>query len=538
MIQMSENTYIDFESDQKLERELNCGRSLIQKPMFTIGDGCWSSSFLETASKCDSLTWDPAAMLSFLSFGYMTGNRTMFREVTCSPWMSNLSADGDIVPQAIPEHGFHKMSPVGIAQQLLVRLENEAEKACAGHERVYILTSGGLDSRIVAGIVKRLLDQGRINSEVLAVTWGRSGSRDVEIGKAVAGKLGFAWKQLELSESHLEENIEACALDLGALVSPVHLHRMTWFRDQEPGGIVLAGSYGDSVGRCEFSGKTVLDLPKQQTRNRLGLLHLSAVNSGNIQLEKDWAQFRSRLKRRPEYAIRECEEQGNYMRRMISQAMSIIDGPNKLYQMFTAPDVFGFMWSIHPCYRDDQPYAELLELLGHDLARLPWARTNKPLRRTDGIQIECPVNKYHDYSNWGRSLLMQNFDLRDHIDWLAETGLFDPRRINELCNAVVNQEDTHMSLYMATNLTSWTLSLRKMVDALRVAPIRFSNEQIEGSPTDNLNGHPGGFLQQLPLLPMAKRILNRAHRMTSRQIALLRYPPIMSPSDGPIYPEN
>ena len=105
------------------------------------------------------------------------------------------------------------------------------------------------------------------------MTWGRSGSHDVEIVKVVAEKLNSSWTHLDLGPDNLVQNIDDVASQLGALVSPIYLYRMMWFRDLPAGALVLGGSYGDSVGRAEFSGRTVLELLPYQSSNLFGLLN-------------------------------------------------------------------------------------------------------------------------------------------------------------------------------------------------------------------------------------------------------------------------
>ena len=58
-------------------------------------------------------------------------------------------------------------------------------------EEVYVLLSGGLDSRIAAGVLKYLCDNGELKSVPKAVSWGLEDSRDVVYAKGIAEKLNF-----------------------------------------------------------------------------------------------------------------------------------------------------------------------------------------------------------------------------------------------------------------------------------------------------------------------------------------------------------
>src|SRR3989442_721563 len=68
--------------------------------------------------------------------------------------------------------------------------------------------------------------------------------------------------------------------------------------------------------------------------------------------------------------------------------MSVINHFCSVYQMFTDPRVYSYMWSLHPSLCVDEVYAVLLGRLHPNLARLPWARTNRALRgRTEGTRL-------------------------------------------------------------------------------------------------------------------------------------------------------
>ena len=232
---------------------------LFQMPQYCGSDGVWTADFFEAASSCDQQNWDPAALLSCVSLGYVCGDKTLLKEVRRQPWLSGFDK-GEIQLSDVPQHGFRKQSPQEIGDEMIRLLEAEAELACRGKANVFVLTSGGLDSRIVAGVIKRLKDQQRIKGDIHSVTWGRRGSRDVAIGKVVADSLGFNWTHLDLAPEHFYENISVAADELGGLISPINLHRMKWFHSLSENDLVLAGSYGDSIGRSEFSGRTVFCL--------------------------------------------------------------------------------------------------------------------------------------------------------------------------------------------------------------------------------------------------------------------------------------
>ena len=504
---------------------------LFQSPRYTNGDGRWSNEYLDVAIRCDSLTWDPAALLSYLSYGYVSCDRTLFQEVKRQPWLSKISDNGQVVNEPIPEHGFYEATPRTVASRLLERLKNEAENACKGFSNIYLLTSGGLDSRIVAGVIRQLLNEGRINAQIHSVTWGMDGSRDVEIGRAVAQKLDFPWKQLRLEADHLREGVELVGQQLGALVSPVHVHRMEWFRNLPSGGIVLGGSYGDSVGRAEFSGRTVLELLPYRSINSFGLLREECAKSGAKLLDSDWREYRSRFDNRPEYAIRECEHQAHYMRGLIAQTMSIINNSCQLYQMFTAPEVYSFIWSIHPAFRNDKPYGELLKMLGNELHLLPWARTNRPVVSGAGIKIKASLEQYHDYPKWIRSHLLPLAKEKCFGDWLESTQVFDPSALRRLTNDLSASEVPSYELKNKGNCLAWLLALKNMEQ---------STSPMKPSSPPNLVGDESAKIipaerptssirKKLREIPVALKVARSARKWKRRRESIKSFPPIKLP---------
>lgn len=507
---------------------LETERHLFQAPFYTIGDGYWSANFNEIARRSPSLTWDPAGILSYLTYGYVSGNRTLFREIKRQPWVSSIDQHGEIQLAAPKPHDFYRMPAKQIGARLLELLENEAEVVCKGRSEVYVLTSGGLDSRIVAGVVRRLIDQKRIDSKIHAVTWGREGSRDVEIGRIVAERLNFDWKHLPLGPGNFLKNIDHAAEELGAMVSPVHLHRMMWFRQQPQGGLVLGGSYGDSVGRAEFSGRTVLELLPYQAHNSFGLLNTRSMAEGKQKLEDDWKEFRNRLGDTPGYGVRECEFQAHYMRGLIAQTMSVVNGPCQLYQMFTSPEVYGFMWSVHPSFRDDRPYAHVLRQLGNDLHELPWARTNRSLGTGKTVPVDARHKQYYDYVKWTRENVLPSIDESDFTNWLIETKLFDEPAVKNTLE-LARSSNVPWATRQSTSMIVWMIALRKLVDSLGIHPVVEFDQSVDVPPS--YSGEETKFSMitrlrhNLREIPWALSTARSLRKWVRRRKAILQYPP-------------
>ena len=410
---------------------------LYQCPLYRAGSGPWRSSFPDAVDDAPELvSWDPAAILSIMAFNYACGDRTLLKEVRRLPWLSRIGADGDPEIETIPRHGLAWRSPAEIARGLYRRLRVEAARVCKGRENLYILLSGGLDSRIVAGVLAKLQGDGELEASPICVTWGLEGSRDVVYGRRVAEILGFEWVHVDIGPGDLLENTLELGVFNGALVSPVHLHCMGWFKRVPRCSLVLAGSYGDSVGRAEYSGRHVAQLTYLRPSNPFALIRKEALQEAYHGIMEDFSALMDRNPGVPRYVHCEHQMQGHYMRNMIAHAMSSIEKYCDIYQMFCDPEVYAYMWSIHPAARRSRTYAELLELLDPRLARLPWARTNRaPRGRTIGAQ-EGLRREFHSWVEWISGPLFE--ELRDLVDpeWLESTGIFNAKKVQALCSIV------------------------------------------------------------------------------------------------------
>jgi asparagine synthase (glutamine-hydrolysing) len=208
---------------------------LYAPPRYRASDGSWYDAHAEAVRHSDeSLTWDPAAVLSLLSFHYVCGDRTLMREIRRRPWLSSIGPEGDARLEPIPPHDTIWQSTERSAARLGSLLCDEALGVCQGRAEIYVLLSGGLDSRVVAGSMARAVREGGLDVRPVAVTWGLTDSRDYAYARAAAELLGFEWLHLDLEPRHLRENVSDAAALLGCLVSPLHLHRMTWFANVSP----------------------------------------------------------------------------------------------------------------------------------------------------------------------------------------------------------------------------------------------------------------------------------------------------------------
>ena len=375
---------------------------------------------------------DPVACLGLFNFNYPLGDRTLIEGLKRIPWHSTLNGSGMIERNPPIPHGHRLAEPTEIATSLLDCLQEEISTYLDGHKRVWILLSGGLDSRITVGVVKKI--QNDFSADIHAVTWGMENSRDVVYARQIAERFGWEWHHLHYDEKTLWENLRIAAEWGGGEVAGIHLHceeqlgNLVSLED-----VVIASSWGDSIGRAEFSGHHLLHITIPPIVNKYWLIHRSLFEdclrlaAADRQLawctEPDWSK----------HVITELDNQENYMRRMISHAMNYIRRFCHLEQTFTGERTVKTMWSYSPICRQAEVYFLLLKKLDPLLCELPWARTgvapNGNVEKDDSLKTT-----YHEWGRWLRQ--GRHKDLKNLIcdSGLPSLGIFNMSQVRQCYN--------------------------------------------------------------------------------------------------------
>ena len=512
---------------------------LFQTIKYRRGNGLWRSSFKDVIlDSNESLSWDVSGLLGILSFGYACSDRTVFNEIKRQPWLSDISNNGNISLASLPEHGFLWKNPKDIAMEFRRRLFKEAASAIQQKDNVYLLLSGGMDSRVIAGVVYELFTSGFMKNKPIAVTWGLDNSRDVYYGKQIAKMLGFDWTHIPFSEQHLASNIKNLSFDLAAQVSPINCHRMDWFSNVPSNSIVLAASYGDMVGRGEFSGKHLLELDYLKPDNKLNLMSSGVYSKALQGLNADLNEFRKRFAGQHKYIVCEHEMHCHYTRGMLAQTMSIINNWCSVYQMFTHPDVYGYIWSIHPGLRGDRLYHYLLESIDSRLSQMPWARTNRALLGASTGTQRGLCKNFHEYPQWISGPLFKMIDEYVDPDWFSEQIGFNKQAVGNLRDLVSSDPDgTGVYGRLPHEKWVWLASLRILDQHLKQLK---ANIQESVKCTEEINvsesNHSLTFKTSMknllikikPLYSLVKIYRNRLHKL--RRLWLIHrakylYPP-------------
>jgi len=409
----------------------------------------------------DPVELDPAAVVCKTGMRYLLGDRTLIRNVRRAPWMARLHDNGTWEPVELPNHGMARPEPVEFVPRLIEALLKEADSYVGHLETVGILLSGGMDSRVTAGVLRQLQLTAGVPNRVVAITWGREDSRDVIYAGRIARLFNWEMIHFPLDANTLAENIEIAGL-AGAEVAPFHLHAMPKVAQLKGIDAIIASSYGDSVGRAEFSGRKITNLkpilPKKI--DPFGLLRHSALRD-SLDLLKEDASLSIPFSGNA-YTVRrhEVDQEMHYMRRMLQSCMLHIAKRIPLYQMFTAPEVFGLMWDLDPAVRDNSWYEHLLHQLPGDLLDIPWARTGRPYMQSSGKSDGLPKLN-HAYGTWLREDLRELIVTSVNSDVIRGMGLFNDAALGNALK--IWEKSTTKSTNSLDEFMSWLASLHVFI---------------------------------------------------------------------------
>jgi asparagine synthase (glutamine-hydrolysing) len=252
----------------------------------------------------------------------------------------------------------------------------------------------------VAGILDFLIKEKKIKAKkVVAYTWGNDNCRDVVYAKQISQRLDWEWKHFVVEHDDIKKNFKISA-EQGCEYSGIHLHGIPKIALEQEVDLILAGSYGDSIGRAEYSGKHVKHIkPLNFLFYNFGsLLNYKCYKNVSSEVKSEIGKYHKLFPREKKYQQLELDYQLHYMRRMLNPCMAVINQKTPLFQVFTSPEVFGFMWSLNPEMRNNNIYTHLMEKFKTKLNDIPWSRTGKMFNSKIGVSdnYEKKTNSYSE----------------------------------------------------------------------------------------------------------------------------------------------
>jgi hypothetical protein len=405
---------------------------------------------------------DIIAVIELLNKNYILGDRTMVEGIRRSPWMSRPNKEcNDWVKSEVPIHSNLEIDEKEIARELFDRISEEIVEYIGNKKNIGILLSGGMDSRIVAGVLDYLINTQRLNNlSICALTWGDINSRDVVYAKKIAKRLNWDWKHYIVNAENLLENISETSIR-GAEYSPIHLHALPQIKKDIHLDCILAGSYGDSIGRGEYFGLKINDLKPigDKFKNYGGILKDNLYKEFNNSWKVDIEEYHQKFPKSFNNGKLEQDYQLHYMRRMLNPCMEVIGDSTKFYQVFTKPDVFGYMWSINSKKRNNTIYKYMMELFCTNLRDIPWARTGVIYEDNEGFPDKY-LKEHHSY----RKIITTEIttEIKDNIlsGELEQLGIFN---MNILKKQMIDMGRYSNYSFRNLEILVWLVSLSKTI---------------------------------------------------------------------------
>lgn len=422
-----------------------------------------------------SIELDPGALVTKLYFPHLFGDRTLVKGVSRAPWMAEYKDEGEWQPHLLPEHGNSNPDPEVFTLKLKNALIDEASRYISGKSNIGILLSGGMDSRVVAGILRELQIRKVDSIKIIALTWGDEKSRDVVYARRIAEQFNWEVIHFPLTVDTLASNI-SCAGVHGAEFSPFHLHAMESVANTQGIDAIIAGSYGDSVGRAEFSGTHVTKVKSMlpHSIDPYGFIKSKALGLAKKDLMSDLIDSDHFSASMPILRRREIEQEMHYMRRMLQSCMQTIALKTPIYQLFTAPEVFGLMWSLEPTVRNNDWYTHLLSILPGELLEIPWARTGARYDKPNDSPSDNLTKSYHQYGKWLRNDLKEEVLKRVNSEHIYGLGIFNEKGLERLIN---NWEKANtLGINRLDESVAWLCSLHDMIEMYDIPKMNVSYE--------------------------------------------------------------
>ena len=449
---------------------------------------------------------DAVAAVEVLNNNYPLADRTVLQGISKTPWLAQPNAaEADWDFATIPLHGKLKDSPENIARKFFDLICEEIFEYIKNKKTVGLLLSGGMDSRIVAGALNNVIISKKLDITVTALTLGNKNTRDVIYAERIAKILNWDWKHYTVKAQDLLNNIKVTGLR-GCEYSPIHLHAIPQIAETIELEVILAGSYGDSIGRAEYGGLHVSKLPpiNANITNVGSLINEEVFKYSIPNIQNDVDRYHSLFPANEIYMQNEYDYQLHYMRRQLNPCMELLNEKSNFFQVFTNPKTFRYIWNIDPSLRNDNLYKIMLTFFKTDLSDIPWARTGLKYGATEGTPDNFS-KRHHSYVE------IMNHDILDNMkefaltDSIKTSGIFNYSSIEELFRL---SKKYPLNSFYYTEKLAWIASLGVLIDEFKVTvnqPLSESNEAMKKLTTKEYmpkyyRNKFGGYLRKFNLI--------------------------------------
>ncbi len=193
---------------------------------------------------------DPEALEHMLSLGYLAEDRTLYAAIrllsggtllTYDPHTGSLECRSYWQPEWSTQD--NRRSLEECADEMAQRLESAVRRRIGAYQRIALPLSGGLDSRTLLGLARRVAPAGTIE----AYTAGHDHSFDVRFGRELARRCDARHKFLPLPEDFLAQWADSFAWLTDGMATVHHAWMMAVRRALAPETeVLLTGFFGDT----------------------------------------------------------------------------------------------------------------------------------------------------------------------------------------------------------------------------------------------------------------------------------------------------
>jgi asparagine synthase (glutamine-hydrolysing) len=417
---------------------------------------------------------DPVGITQFLTFDHMLHDRTFLATVKALRPASLLTfQEGQLRIRTYwtmryDEH-YRPISEEAYLEELLHYLRQAARRQAAGNEPAKLLLSGGLDSRILLG----LLTENGLSERLSAYTFGIPGCNDGRFAREIAGRSSVKHQFFELKPDYLIDKAEKAIRLTDGMQNCVHMHALaTLDEGANEAQIFYKGFLGDammgySVSR-QFWSNYDLDSHSQiqyQTHLAQGLILFDHSERQKLFTQQFQAQVTPDVSDEYQAAILESgtelmADQRNYfdlrqrVPRMTIHGVELVRSRGIVRLPFCDNDLLDFSLTLPPGLRFERYLIKQAIIQAFPkLAKVPYTGTGYPIMpclrdtfmrlnsqvrwrlRDAGLGWVPPAEQsrpYADYHTWFRTTLRSWVEdiLLDRRT--LERGYFDPAYIRNL----------------------------------------------------------------------------------------------------------
>lgn len=449
---------------------------------------------------------DHLAIAQFLTFDHVFDDHTLLKEVKALPGASILTfSDGNWRIERYWRPQYPEYYPVrnqlDYSEELLSILQRVATRQMPGDKPGGILMSGGLDSRVVAALLRQ-----QSNGEAIQTfTMGQPDCDDERFAREVSTQLGMPHHFYRLKGNYLPSHVNQGVRITDGLVNAFHMHTLPNLSDQaQKAEIIYKGFLGDALIGYGITDRlwssyddATLPLAHYAVYQDQGLLLFDSDKLDHLMLPGTGEEtYSSQVMETLAQAVRASQttlpaDQRNYIDlcqrvpRMTLNGVELVRSQAHVRLPFADKELVEFMLTVPPGYRYKRKIMKDLFIQQFpELAKIPYTETNYPMihcRREVVLRAEEQIRWYLRalglnwvsmprkrpfayYNDWFRNELRSWVEsiLLDHRT--RDRGLFNPDFIKVLVEEHMAGQNHYSRLGVLISIELWQ---RQFIDVER-----------------------------------------------------------------------